>query len=60
MNEMQLLREFRANVAPPDPGRLDDIRGRVLYSGHGQPSLPPGGAGAPWPASPGGALLIAA
>ena len=30
MNEMQLLEEFRAVVAPPDPGTLAQARARVL------------------------------
>jgi hypothetical protein len=30
MDEMQLLEEFRAVVAPPDPGTLAQARARVL------------------------------
>jgi hypothetical protein len=39
MNEMQLLEEFRAVVAPPDPGTLAQARARVLAgAAAGQPS----------------------
>jgi hypothetical protein len=39
MNEMQLLEEFRAVVAPPDPGTLARARARVLAgAAAGQPS----------------------
>jgi hypothetical protein len=49
MNEMQLLEEFRAVVAPPDPGTLAQARARVLAG------APAGQASrrARWPRLPG-------
>lgn len=49
MNEMQLLEEFRAVVAPPDPGTLAQARARVLAG------TPAGQASrrARWPRLPG-------
>ena len=43
MNEMQVLAEFRAVVAPPEPGALAAARARVLgeaAAGHGRRRAP--------------------
>ena len=48
MNEMQLLEEFRAVVAPPDPGTLAQARARVLDgAAAGQEAAAHGGRACP-------------
>ena len=44
MNEMKLLEDFRAAVAPPDEELLARTRARVLGGGAGWPGARGGGA----------------